>query len=180
MNFMSFLTSDEFKIIVEICGYGSAIFIFIRGIMEYRNTNRTRQAEFLEKLITGFEAPGLSLALRILDGYSYEDRENNLLEKGQGSVLNLEEILRNHKQKPVTSAFEIKIRDSFCAFLDYISKLNYYLHNELINKDELQYFRYYIDIARKNKAIHNYIKYYYFYDSDFKELFEVTEKMCKE
>jgi hypothetical protein len=83
-------------------------------------------------------------------------------------------ILRDHRKNPVTSALEIEIRDSFCALLDYFSKLNYYLQNKLISKDELEYFRYYINKVMNNEAVNSYIASYY-YNRDFRLLF----RYCK-
>ena len=169
MNVFNLVTSD-FDIIIKAATAAGGLYLFFRGIIEYRNNNRTKQAEFLEKLIAGFDSPKMEIAIRILDDYDCTDLDPEGDCEKQGAT-DLVTILRDHRKVPVTDKTQIKIRDSFCNLLDYFSKLNYYLKNDLISKDEIGYFRYYIDKVEDNEAIINYISFYYF-ESDFEKLFK--------
>ncbi len=170
---------DTIELIIKIITAVIGIFVFWKGTVEYRQNTRTKQAEFLEKLIAGFSAKEMQMAIRILDGYTYQHEGEDWKLTGQHKEgpASLVHVLRDHRVEPVAQPEEIAIRDSFCALLDYFSKLNYYLHNQLINKDELLYFRYYIDNAMKNEAVLNYIRFYYFTDTDFDELFAEIGKL---
>jgi hypothetical protein len=131
---MKFLIS-HFDFIVKFFSLIRGFCLFLKDVIEYSNCNKIRKAEFLEKLIAGFDSPSMVMAIRILDGYYYRsnDPKDIEVESEQEGKMNLHKILKNHKVIPVTSPFEVEVRDSFCSLLDYFSKLNYYLSNNLIN-----------------------------------------------
>ncbi|MFN5168939.1 MAG: hypothetical protein ACK5DD_04900 [Cyclobacteriaceae bacterium] len=108
--------------------------IYKKGIAEYRGSNKVKRAEFLEKLIQDFNGEPLKTAKLLLDDFIVDDFYQTDLPK----------VLRDHKSTGIEKDAELKIRASFDALLDFFIKLSYYRQNELITRDELIYFRYYI------------------------------------
>lgn len=108
--------------------------IYKKGIAEYRNSNKVKRAEFLEKLIQDFNGDALKVAKYVLDDFEVKGRYGE----------ELPVILRNHKTKDINDKTEVEIRASFDMLLDFFIKLSYYRQNDLITREELIYFRYYI------------------------------------
>jgi hypothetical protein len=129
----------------------------IKGLMEYSQNNRIKRAEFLEKLIREFNEPKMFLAKRILDDFWLQTEggeeisdidlvRRGSVEKKERKVLEslFKDLLRNHADKSVTGYGEHRARQSFDDLLDFFTKLDYYLSLELISKQELTYFIYYL------------------------------------
>jgi hypothetical protein len=73
----------------------------------------------------------------------------------------IRQLLRDHKDSPVTDQVEQRARQSFDDLLDFFTKLDYYLTPKLISKQELYYFSYYINqCACKKGAVLEYAKNY--------------------
>lgn len=198
------------KIISELSGLAISIgtfviglFIYNRGLGEYRISNKAKRAEFLEKLIKMFDDTPLKPAKDILEDFVYPD---HLSIKGMTNEqynklpsVNIVKTLRDDKTADVLDPTELEIRKSFSDLLDFFAKLSYYLDNELITPKELGYFRYYIDkinynikkpvlqsdpqgvresIERENHkkaGIETFIRTY-FYPEDFERLFNALAK----
>lgn len=81
----------------------------------------------------------------ILDDVSIHPEQGWEKQMGYYHVSNLERILRNHKMRSITDYGEAAIRESFDALLDSFAKLEYLSNIGLIKKQEICYFRYYIN-----------------------------------
>src|SRR5438067_1884314 len=93
-------TKDSIDLIISIGTFILGAFIFIKGISEYKKSNQTKRAEFLETLITMFNNEKIRAAKQILDDYVWPDeiRINELSEKKYDELesVNLTKTLRNH------------------------------------------------------------------------------------
>lgn len=161
------MTEQQLQILeltLKIGGAIGGLFLFFRGYMEYRRANATKRAEFLEKMITEFNAPEKKIALALLDDYGYVGEH-----EGPREPLGI--YLRDHRQIPIVTMVEVDVRKSFDSLLDFYTRLSYYIQNDLMSSRELIYFRYYIEKVRDKPEILAYISYY-FYPRDFRELFE--------
>lgn len=136
---------DVFTAIATLC---LGLFIYLKGIKEYKKANKTKRAEFLEKLIESFNAKTLQIAKDIIDDFVYP-QDTKYTSKTYYSLqcVNLVETLRNHSDtdEGIIDPIERQIRNSFTNLLDFFFKLSYYYSNKLITKDELLYFKYYLD-----------------------------------
>jgi hypothetical protein len=156
------------SVFIQIITFLGAIIIFFRGFEEYRKSNKTKRAEFLEKLIQEFNSPSLEVAKAVLEDFAYpewlEESEKKYGEYENLPSMKIEETLRYHKGNGVEDDDELAIRESFDVFLDFLAKLSYYSKNELINEDELYYFSYYFRRMEKPpyaQALSNYIDFYF-------------------
>lgn len=152
------------ELILKIGGAIGGLFLFFRGFIEYRKANRTKRAEFLDKMINEFNAPEKKVAIGLLDDFGYNG------EHGFCAV-RLDEVLRDHTKQPIANLVEVDCRKSFDALLDFYTRLSYYIQNDLMSSRELIYFRYYLEKVRDNPAVRAYIARY-FYPKDFAELFD--------
>lgn len=124
------------------------------AIIEFRSNNRIKRAEFLEKLIIEFHHSKLDIARSLLDDFIYVPKANRELSPQEQLEMaqSLDSFLRDHKEEPITTEGEIKVRASFDNLLDFFTKLSYYLKQKLIQPSELSYFKYYIiRISNKKK-----------------------------
>jgi len=130
-------TKDIANVIISGFTLWIGYLIYTKGIVEYRNGNQIKRAEFLEKLIEDFRKKEMSLAKNMLDDFTVYNK----------SSAGLPRILRDHKGENnlVTEQAELDIRASFDDLFDFFTKLAYYRKNNLISADELGYFHYYID-----------------------------------
>jgi hypothetical protein len=161
--------NDCIGILVSMATFYVGYLIYTRGIVEYKNGNRLKRAEFLEKLIQDFKKSSMDIAKDLLDDF---------IVKGKYQA-DLPVILRDHKIADVIDPTELDIRASFDELFDFFTKLSYYRRNELITAKELAYFKYYInkirvdDFGKVNsdnakEGARTYINTYY-----FKEDFEI-------
>lgn len=77
--------------------------------------------------------------------------DQQIIEKG--SLLSIEkkhpkdhvkDLLRDHSERSVLLKGGQRVRKSFDELLDFFEKIEYYLNLKLIAKDELRYFKYYL------------------------------------
>jgi hypothetical protein len=159
--------------ILELCiKYGGALgglLLFFRGYLEYRRSNATKRADFLEKMISEFKLPEKKIAIALLDDFGYTGTHPC------PDGVNLTEVLRNHHHRAINTMMEVDVRASFDQLLDFYTKLSYYIQNDLMSSRELIYFRYYIEKVEQNKAVEAYIRCY-FYWSDFEALYKALPK----
>jgi hypothetical protein len=140
--------SDTVGLLISVATLILAYIIYKKGIIEYHDTNKTKRAEFLEKLIESFNADSLTIAKQTLDDFVFPTGLKFTSETYYSlPCVNFVQTLRDHTKTVdgITDDTELQIRASFSALLDFFSKLSYYLSNELITKKELGYFKYYID-----------------------------------
>ena len=156
-----------FGAVFALIGFGISLVEFIKN-------NRTKRAEFLDKLTQEFNEPKMFIAKKILDDFwigsegSPEISNEDLINQGSSvKIENLDaaiaHLLRDHKKDCVTNPAEQRARQSFDDLLDFFTKLQYYLDLDLITEKELNYFRYYV-IKAKKKAGGAVLKYAGYYD----------------
>ena len=163
---------DALKLAVTAIG---GITLFFIGRFEYSKSVKVKRAEFLDKLVTEFLNKDTEVARNMLDDYVYVIEENRELDpvaqKSQATPLAA--YLRDHDIDPIGRKDEIAVRRSFDKLLDFMTKLSYYLSNNLISSSELQYFRYYIHKIDNKAEVKGYISKY-FYLEDFILLFNAV------
>lgn len=166
------------ELILKIGGAIGGLFLFFRGYLEYRKSNRTKRAEFLEKMITEFNTPDKKIALNLLDDYVYVKEEDRTIDPREqlAKAVPLAHYLRNHRQEPISGHDEVEVRRSFDHLLDFFTRLSYYIQNDLMTSRELIYFRYYIDKMQHKPEVRDYIRFY-FYERDFLCLFEAAKEI---
>ena len=152
------------------------IYVFFRGISEYRANTRIKRAEFLDKLISEFLNPEIDIARGLLDDYVYVSKDNRDKSPTEQKELSkpLSTFLRDHRIEPIGTVDEIAVRRSFDKLLDFFTRLSYYLRQELISSAELSYFKYYIRKVQDKSEVTSYIRAYYFWD-DFAILFKAID-----
>lgn len=173
-NFLWGITYKEFGIII---GGGLTLFTFYMTFKEFKGNNKTKRAEFLEKLTEEFNDPKMFLAKRILDDFWIEVEGSQQLtdvdlirlgsEKGIKKIDLTEKVkhlLRHHETVSVTGFGEQKTRQSFDDLLDFFTKLEYYINLKLNSEKELDYFGYYLNKSanKADGAILAYAKKYEF------------------
>lgn len=152
------LCEMNYKEIGVVIGGLIALGGFLITWVEFRKNNRTRRAEFLEKLTAEFNDSRMFLAKRILDDFWIEtggtpdDSDAELIRLGSGEKIEKDKLkekvkglLRHHREGAVTGYGEQKARQSFDDMLDFFTKLKYYLDLGLISPKELAYFTYYLE-----------------------------------
>jgi len=167
--------SEFIGIIIAIITSIIAIIGFVKGLKEYKNNNRIKKAEFLEKLIDEFNDNKMFLAKRVLDDFyidvelSGNETDVEIIEKSNKIsiedveyVKKIKNILRNHKEEVILNPVEHRVRQSFDDLLDFFEKLVYYFELELISPKELKYFKYYIEKCFEISGVKDYAKNYGF------------------
>lgn len=150
------------NLLVAIVGLSGVIGAFI-GIREYREGRIVKRKEILFPLIEEFddETKLMDIAKNMLDGFKFRNKgwEHPIDYYG---IENLK-IFRHHKNDGgIDDIGEIDIRNGFDALLDFFGKLGYLLTVKLINEQEMEYFRYYIEAAAKSQAVKVYTSNYNF------------------
>jgi len=158
------------EIFIQVVSFLGAILIFFKGYEEYRKSNRTKRAEFLETLIKEFDSKKMINAKRILDDFIVPEYTKKRVEKWNGvenfPCKKMVRTLRDHtlEGNKIEDDDEILIRDSFDHLLTFFTKISYYYKNELITNDELYYFEYYLkklEHPKYREGVYIYIKTYY-------------------
>jgi hypothetical protein len=159
------------KFIIKIGTAVGGIIAFLKGLKEYQANNRIKRAEFLEKLIVEFLESKNDIARALLDDYIYVSEANRNASpiEQKEMAIPLSTFLRDHIAEPIRSADEIKVRKSFDNLFDFLTKLSYYLKQQLITPAELSYFKYYLEKIKNKPEVIAYIKRYYYWD-DFSNL----------
>lgn len=166
------MSKKELEILELVLKVGAAaggFILFFKGFFEYRKANRVKRAEFLDKMISDFNLPDKKTAVQVLDDFGYQG--------AQFPQNHISIYLRDHRQQPIANVDEVAVRASFDSLLDFLTRLSYYLQNDLISERELIYFRYYLVKVRDNPAVRNYIRLY-FYERDFDALFHALTKIA--
>lgn len=145
------------------------------SILQYKKEqekNRSAQAQSrrdtVNKLISEYRrSEKIQLALKILDDFVVEPLDEKDIVKPKHPpdyyrISNLGSILKDHSKGSITDPGEIAIRDAFDELLDFLGILGYYLSVEVITKQDLSYFEYYIKKLKDNKAVENYANIYGF------------------
>jgi hypothetical protein len=92
-----------------------------------------------------------------------EEKEEEDILKKQYNKEELKIALQDHKNKISNwRDGDDVVRGSFDRFLNFLCKLEYMLSLELLNRNEIVYFQYYIDLVAKNEPVLNYIRIYNF------------------
>ncbi len=157
---------------IKIVTSTGGLIAFLWGIYIYQADTRIKRAEFLDKLIKEFLNPDIDIARNMLDDYVYVEKENrNRTPAEQKAVAKpLALFLRDHTTEPIGLRDEIAVRKSFDKLLDFFTRLSYYAKQKLITREELSYFRYYVDKIENKPEVIAYLKRYYYMD-DFNHLF---------
>jgi hypothetical protein len=128
--------------------------IALKGLFEYSKSQKVKKFEILNKLIDEFEHTKTEVARLILDEFSVEGDNGKVYKR------DLQETLRNHKDKLIPFGIETEVRESFDKLLDFYSKLEYMLMLGLLNKNDLFYFQYCLQKIFDDKAILKYCEIY--------------------
>jgi hypothetical protein len=154
-----------------------SVIAFAFTIITWKEQNHIKRAEFLEAKITEFQDTTKLIARSILDGYAVCDTCNNTRvnitdqemiaigssRTGDTTDIKLENLGNTLSERlPSINISKQRVRQSFDRLLDFFGKLEYYIGLDLMTKDEVKYFRYYIDKCAKNEAIWSYAKNYEF------------------
>jgi hypothetical protein len=156
----------------------AGLFGLFWGTHTYRDGQILKRKEIIFPLIEEYddEPNKMLVAKKILDDFNLNlnqvlgGEENSLpAQKSNDRYYNkskLENILRaDNPNIEYSSEFddgEEAIRDSFDSLLAFFAKLEYLLKIHLIKKQEIFYFRYYINKAAENPAIRGYVDRYQF------------------
>jgi hypothetical protein len=133
-----------------------AVFVFLRGLYEYRNAQKWRRAEWVAaEMKEFFQDPYIRNALTMLD---WTDRRLPLLlaapsstaeqtfEYKEGMLLHGLSSRSSPQQRDYSDA-ELSIRDSFDRLLDALERIDSFVRAALVNPVELKpYLRYWIDV----------------------------------
>lgn len=170
-------TYEKYEVwIKSLALLGSAI-AFIFSIVTWREQVHIKRADFLELKIKEFEDSSMLIAKSLLDSFAIcdicnsdssklSDREMISIGSSRDGVSsdiklgNLNEAL--NEALPSTNFSKQRVRLSFDKLLDFFGKLEYYLSLNLMSKDEVKYFYYYIEKSAKNDAIRTYADKYDF------------------
>ena len=142
------MTAIITTIIPTVAGIGGLIW----GIYTYKETQILKRQEILFPLIKEFdESDKMYYSKAILDDVVIPPENGWEKQMGYYHISELETILRNHTTRSITDHGEAAIRESFDALLDFFAKLEYLFNIGLIKKQEISYFRYYINKCAVNK-----------------------------
>ena len=169
---------------------GSGIATFLWGVYEYRKNRILKRQEILFDLIEEFdrrsetEPTKIKIAKDLLDDLTIDENLYNqwksmkpehskdLEPRGYYHISNMGRILKYHGKRNdddynaidgiIIDYGERIIRECFDELLNYFGKLGYLLDRELIKKNEIKYFDYYIKKAVQNEAVMRYARLYEF------------------
>lgn len=143
--------------IIPSIGIGTLIV----AIITYHRNQIIKRADVIFPLITEFDnSEKMFFAKKILDNFHIRvTNQGPNWHKGDLSV-----ILRipSTDESYSYSDDQIKIRESFDALLDFLCKLDYLIKINLITKNELSYFNYYVDRLVNEPSIIKYLKNFNF------------------
>lgn len=153
--------TDIITAVASVFAAGAVIF----GVYQYKTDQINRRKDVLFDLINEFDNDSheMLIAKTMLDGFRYsrgywENPQIDYAEYGIDQPL----IFRDHKSSPIYDDGEVKIRDSFDSLLDFFGKLGYLLEVGLLKDNEIQYFKYYIELTIKSKNVGLYLNTYNF------------------
>jgi hypothetical protein len=143
------------------------------GLVTYRQSQTIRKKDIMkdiiDPLINEFDSPKFKIAKDLLDNKKVLTKSMDA--KGQPSeqyytMDNLKDLLRDRRTEPALrlTEDEKEIREAFDAFLNFFVKLEYLLNIKILdkNRNELDYFYYFIDLAARQEAVTNFMKIYRF------------------
>jgi hypothetical protein len=134
----------------------------------FKAAQLTRNQELLKGIIVPLieaydSADAADIAIDILDDApyvlprtdaAYSRYKNGIIDKGA-----LQITLRDH-EKDQTSAGEDKVRNSFDELLAFFARLEYTMALELVKREQLYLFNYFIEKAAQNPGVVNFIQIY--------------------
>jgi hypothetical protein len=179
------------KLIVSILGFGGTICALYFGFRQYKRAEQWKRAEFVAKEIKEFESnPTVRAVLEMID---WGDRRVNLFQRNDIEYGDYEKVTREdqwrallpHRLKEAYpsidvgkwvvgvkryTAKEVKIRDSYDVFLDYLQRFGHFIEANLVSSKELNpYLRYWLELiaiadlqeeGEWRGALLSYINYY--------------------
>lgn len=170
-----------FKLSLTAIGASGILGLFW-GIYQYKEARNDKRKETFFSLTKEFDASEqLYYAKKILDGwaldYSKEKKILFIVSSGPFSSLTIEWILSKgfrhrleFEQDHVDYFKDLnpeqrheswkQLRDSFDSLFDFFERLTYLYNNGRITEKELAYFAYYIDKAKTNDYVLNFLKTY--------------------
>ncbi|UOQ64802.1 hypothetical protein [Hymenobacter volaticus] len=125
------------EIVLNVCTLIGAGAAFCFSLYTWNKGNHAKRAEFLDTLLKEFNNNNTYMARRLLDGFA-------LTAPSHEQIILSNNLLRDHRAKPVISSIEIEARESFDKFLEFFAKVEFYFDLGLITKNELRYFNYYL------------------------------------
>jgi hypothetical protein len=161
-----------------ITAIGAIVGLFI-ALFTYRQASKQSQQNFIEAqltrnreqlkdvivpLIETYDAAHvMNIATDILDDGSYElpkkDPSYYRYKNGLVDKKALEITLRDH-EKDQTSPGEDEIRNSFDELLGFFARLEYTMGLDLVKRDQLNLFNYFIEKAADNPGVVQFVRIY--------------------
>jgi hypothetical protein len=161
-----------------ITAIGAVVGLFI-AVFTYRQTSKQSQQNFIEAqltrnrellkdvivpLIETYDAANvMNIATDILDDKPYElPKKDPSYCRYKNGIINkktLETTLRDH-EKDQTSPVEDEIRNSFDELLGFFARLEYTMTMDLVKRDQLNLFNYFIEKAADNPGVVQFVHIY--------------------
>jgi hypothetical protein len=161
------------SLVIQILGIAGGIATAIVGLVTYRQGVATTRKDVLKDIIFPLikdydESEKIDLATKILDDIPIseertppkEDRPYGLYDKKR-----LLKTLEHHDIKNTKDNWDkgdTKVRESFDTILSFFGRLESLISINLVTKQELNYFHYFIKKAAENEAVVNYVRLYHF------------------
>jgi hypothetical protein len=154
--------TDVLTVLVAIAGVVFGLHTFRRNSQDSQDLKRKEVlADFVIPLFDEFNtSPKMKIAKEILDlkAVKLEERQD----KYGGEFISYSNLDITLKVASMSnfSPKEVEVRDSFQAFLEFLSKLDYLVAQQIMMIEDTGLFRYYIDKAAENQAIVNAVRAY--------------------
>jgi hypothetical protein len=134
------------------------------GVYTYNQSQILKRKEIIFPLIDEYrnEPSKLDMAKLILDDFNLIPQKNWWWKTWYYHQDHLKPILRDHTSVFIEDPGEIAIRGSFDSLLAFFGKLAYLYKIGLIHRDDLLYFRYFINKAANHPAVIEYARIYNF------------------
>jgi hypothetical protein len=152
---------DWGPIYAALIGAAAGLAGLFKGLKTYESEQKSKRKDVIFPLLEEFDkSKEMEYAKNILDGRNLNPEQGWKYPKGYYNRNDLAIILRDSKPTfGIDDLGEVAIRHSFDALLDFFCKLEYLLNINLVRVEEIEYFRYYLDIAAGEASIVKYVKY---------------------
>jgi len=130
-----------------LIGAAAGLAGLFKGLKTYKSEQKSKRKDIIFPLIEEFDkSKEMEYAKNILDNRNLNPEQGWKYPLGYYNKYDLAIILRMNSEG-INDLGEVAIRHSFDALLDFFCKLEYLLNINLVNAEEIEYFKYYVDIA---------------------------------